>query len=116
MADTFPNITPDMSSAPRYTPKILRAEFGDGYLQAAGDGINPFKEEWDLSFSNRPKSDIDTITAFVRAKNGAEAFLWTPPDEVTAKKWFTTGAINGPTKTGPDSYSVSFTIERTHNP
>ena len=116
MADTFPNIEPDKSSSRRRTPRILRAEFGDGYLQAAGDGINPFKEEWDLSFTNRPKDDIDTIVEFVEEKNGAEAFLWTPPDEVTAKKWFTTGAINGPNKTGPDSYTVSFTIERTFNP
>jgi phage-related protein len=115
MTDTFPNISPDMDSDPTYTPKILRAEFGDGYLQAAGDGINPFKEEWSLSFTARPKADIDAIADFVKSKNGTVPFFWTPPDETTPKKWFTVGAINGPRKVGPDIYSISFDIERTHN-
>lgn len=116
MTDTFPNILPDMSSEPTYTPKILRAEFGDGYLQAAGDGINPYDEKWSLSFTNRSKEEIDQIANFVKSKNGVEAFFWTPPDEVEPKKWFTTGAISGPRKSGPDAYSISFELERTRNP
>lgn len=120
MPDNFPDVSPDLNSAPQREAKILRADFGDGYLQATGDGINPYKETWSLSFSNRPKSQIDAIKALLDDCNGVKAFFWTPPGETpltpNPKKWFQTGQVIGPSKAGPDAYSISFSIERTQTP
>lgn len=117
MVATFPDISPDLNSQRAYEPKILRAEFGDGYFQAAGDGIHPFKETWSLAFGNRPKSEIDAIQTLLETLNGVQSFYWTPPGETpltpNPKRWFQTGQIIGPNKNGPDAYSISFTIERT---
>lgn len=81
MTLTFPSISPDLNNSPAREPKILRADFGDGYLQAAGDGINPHKDTWDLSFTSRPKADIQTIADFLDGLNGSQSFYWTPPGE-----------------------------------
>jgi len=115
MVDTFPNVSPDLSATPEREPIILRADFGDGYFQATGDGINPYKDTWEMSFTNRPKAQIDEIDAFVKGKNGVTSFYWTPPNEAVAtppKRWVTVGAIRGPSKAGPDAYSISFRMER----
>jgi phage-related protein len=120
MPENFPDVSPDLSSSFSRKPKNLRAEFGDGYLQSVADGINPFREVWPLSFTNRPKAQIDAIKALLDATNGNQYFYWTPPEETpltpTPKKWFMTDEGYAYGKSGPDAYSISFTIERTFNP
>lgn len=117
MTETFPNHKPDIDSVRQRKSKILRADFSDGYFQAAGDGIHPFTETWQLSFSNRPKSVIVEIQEFLDASNGVISWYWTPPEETELtpfpKRWICTqDGYTGPTKTGPDAYSISFSVER----
>lgn len=118
MTSTFPSISPDSVNTFGHEPKILRADFGDGYLQAAGDGINPYKDTWDLTFTNRPYADIQSIKTLLDTLNGAASFYWTPPGETpltpNPKKWFQTGKYQYG-KQG-DGYSISFTVERTQTP
>ncbi|AHJ10716.1 minor tail protein [Rhizobium phage vB_RglS_P106B] len=117
MTEVFPNYSPDLASVRTKVPKILRAEFSDGYFQATGDGINPYTEKWALSFTNRPLAQIQEIVDFLDASNGVISWYWTPPGEVeltpTPKRWVCTQeGYTGPSKAGPDAYSVSFSIER----
>lgn len=116
MTEIFPNYSPDLQSSRTKKPKILRAEFSDGYFQASGDGIHPFEETWTLSFSNRPKAVIDEIVEFLDTSGGVISWYWTPPDEtalIPPKRWICTqDGYNGPIKVGPDAYSVSFSVER----
>ena len=87
---TFPAILPDRASVKTVTPRVLRADFGDNYLQATPDGINPFTETWDLSFENYLETDITTITDFLDARGGYDPFFWTPPGETPlspVKQW-----------------------------
>lgn len=90
---TFPSTPPDVTSKHRVEYKHLRADFGDGYLQIAGDGINPKREFWDLSFSKYPDADIDAIVAFLDARAGTDPFFWTPTletPESPVKQWIMT--------------------------
>jgi len=45
-------------------PRVLKAQFGDGYELRVRDGINNTPREWGLTFNNRPKADIDNLYAF----------------------------------------------------
>lgn len=58
--------------------RVLTAQFGDGYEQTAADGINNKTESWPLSFTGRA-TVITPIEAFLDARGGWQAFLWTPP-------------------------------------
>lgn len=62
-----------------YKPRILEATFGDGYSQRVPDGINTNLGKWNLQFRNINLATADTILAFLDARNGTEAFTWTPP-------------------------------------
>jgi phage-related protein len=66
-------------------PRVLAAQFGDGYQQRLGDGINIAPEEWQLTFSTRTAAERDGILAFLNARNGIEAFDWTSPAGTVGK-------------------------------
>lgn len=56
---------------------VLSAQFGDGYKQAVGDGINNRAESWNLTFRG-PSQNIALIKQFLDQRQGCEPFLWTP--------------------------------------
>jgi phage-related protein len=81
MADTF-TYPPSSGTSGTMMPRVLRARFGDGYVQEAGDGINPLLRRWELTFepihattaTNPSLADLD---AFFKAQAGYKKFLWT---------------------------------------
>lgn len=60
--------------------RVLEAQFGDGYRQSVGDGINNETRSWQLSFVGR-ESEIVPIRNFLRQHQGYMPFEWTPPLE-----------------------------------
>lgn len=54
------------------------AQYGDGYEQIVGDGINTEHQSWPLTFTGM-KSEILPILAFVRAHRELRAFKWVNP-------------------------------------
>lgn len=70
------------------------AQFGDGYVATAPDGINPVKEVWRLRFDNIKLVDGEAIRAFLKTKAGL-SFTWTPPGG-TEKRWRHIGGVNMP--------------------
>lgn len=112
---TFPNYRIDSDSVYTREARVLRADFGDGYSQVAGDGINAYNETWQMSFNNRPKADVAAIRAFLDSVSEISPFDWTPPDEVTVKKWRLRGKYS--IRDGErDARTISFTIERYFGP
>lgn len=83
-------------AAPTGTVKhrTLIAQFGDGYVQRAGDGLNTKSAEWPLEFVG-PVEFIEEISDFLDSHAGSKAFHWTPP----------LGA--GSTYVAPDGYTVT---------
>jgi phage-related protein len=72
--------TPDKSMTKQSAPRVLVANFGDGYEQRIADGINTLNETYTLNFATRLKEDIDDIVVFLDGKQGVSNFTLTLPD------------------------------------
>lgn len=91
-------------------------EMGDGYNQRSTDGLNPYKDVWDLTFPvtstvGSPKN-LAVLEAFFVARAGIDAIQWAPPDSATAnlyiaKSW-------GKQHLGGESWQISATFERVY--
>lgn len=68
---------PDKGFTRKTSPRVFKADFGDGYSQRVGNGINVLNETFSISFANRPKADIDQITNFLETKAGVTSFDFT---------------------------------------
>ncbi|WP_341767799.1 phage tail protein [Achromobacter spanius] len=94
------------------TFRRLTAQFGDGYRQVAGDGINNKVLSWPLTFAGT-KRDMEAVAAFLDRHAGIASFLWTPP-------MGTEGYYEAPTYNinplGGDVYSVSTTFQQVFRP
>lgn len=66
--------------------RILKSDFGDGYSQRAGDGINTTPDTWEVEFRSN-STNIATIVSTLESKAGHTSFTWTAPSDSTAKKW-----------------------------
>ncbi|RKH93612.1 phage tail protein [Corallococcus sp. AB038B] len=77
--ERFP-FTPDYGAQADAAPRVRRAQFGDGYSQRSGDGLNPVLRRWALQFSNLAKLNADALEAFLRARAGVEPFEFVTPD------------------------------------
>ena len=77
---TGTNRVPDRTMSNAIQPRVLKVQFGDGYEQRIQDGINNLKQQFSVTFNNRPKAEIDDIVAFLNNKAGTTAFNFTYPD------------------------------------
>jgi len=77
---TGTNRVPDRGLTQTIAPRTLKIQFGDGYEQRVVEGINNINQTFSLTFSNRPKAEIDDIVAFFDNKAGVTAFNYTYPD------------------------------------
>ncbi|PHM46495.1 phage tail protein [Xenorhabdus miraniensis] len=60
------------------TQKVRSVQFGDGYTQRSGDGINSEHQSWTLSFVGN-KQYIDGIRQFLARHGGYRTFKWKNP-------------------------------------
>ncbi|MCD0495908.1 phage tail protein [Achromobacter sp. MY14] len=94
------------------TFRRLTAQFGDGYRQVAGDGINNKVQSWPLTFAGS-KAEMQAVLAFLDRHAGIASFLWTPP-------MGTEGYYEAPTynlnPVGGDTYTVSATFQQVFKP
>ena len=67
-------VQPDKGFTRSNTPKTHTMSFGDGYEQRIADGINALQQELNVSFSNRPKAEIDDLVAFFESLGGVTKF------------------------------------------
>lgn len=58
--------------------RTRKAQFGDGYAQMVGDGINSETQSWPLQFTGS-REYVLPIRDFLRRHGKAKAFAWTPP-------------------------------------
>ena len=73
------NWEPDDEIGTDSTFRVRRSQFGDGYVQVAGDGLNPETDTHTLTFGGL-MDEIKPIVDFIRAHGGARSFLWTTPE------------------------------------
>lgn len=60
--------------------RVRTVQFGDGYAQVAGDGLNADRQSWPLTFTGAA-DEIRPIRDFLRRHGGHRSFLWAPPLE-----------------------------------
>ena len=73
-------VVPDKRLGTGTSTRVHIAKFGDGYEQRVGNGINVLEQEYDVTFVNRTKEDIDDIAAFLESKAGVTSFTFVVPD------------------------------------
>jgi len=110
MVMTFsPPVAPSPESDKEVTPRILRADFGDGYAQRSGDGINTMRQVRNLAWNVLTFADADTIEAFFAARSGVESFYWTAPDEASPRRWLCSTWRRGYVSGNMASLTATFT-------
>ncbi|WP_252318789.1 MULTISPECIES: phage tail protein [Symbiopectobacterium] len=70
----YPRVNPEGA----FTQRTRSIQFGDGYTQRAGDGINGELQSWPLTFVGN-QAHIQPIIAFLRRHKGYNAFQWVNP-------------------------------------
>ncbi|MCS6235665.1 phage tail protein [Shewanella baltica] len=111
MPQTF-TWAPDNGATGETQYRTRAAQFGDGYSQAVGDGINSKVQSWPLTFTKN-KATAESITEFFDDHQGFKAFIWTPPLG-TASLWKVTQQTNTPL--GGGMYRITATFEQSFHP
>lgn len=84
MVDTFnPTIPPQEEPSGDISYRLSESQFGDGYRQIVGDGLNVKVQKWPLTWKGTV-AEVDPIRDFFDAHIGI-SFYWTPPNGVQAK-------------------------------
>jgi phage-related protein len=65
----------------------LRAAFGDGYQQAAPNGINPIYELWSITWSPLTIIEVNTVIAAYKSVGTWGTVIWTPYLTGTAQNY-----------------------------
>ena len=68
------------------TPRVLKAQFGDGYEMRVRDGINNTPRSWGLTFNNRTKEDIDKLYEFMNTLAAVDTAKLTVPNSVEGEQ------------------------------
>ena len=70
-------------------PRVLKAQFGDGYEMRVRDGINNTPRSWGLTFNNRTKEDIDKLYKFINTLASVDTAKLTVPNSVDGEETVT---------------------------
>lgn len=91
MAETFnyPIMTKPRGST-QY--RVRKAQFGEGYAQRAGDGLNTKKQTWNITL-DADMDEIQDALDFLDRHEGHVPFLWTPPGK-PAPIWVVCGGYD----------------------
>lgn len=82
-----PAIAPSPGTSATQKLKLLKAEFGDGYVQTVQNGLNYERRSLRLTWDLLHPSDAIYITDFLTLHGGNYPFWYTPSDEANAIKW-----------------------------
>lgn len=83
-----PAWVPSVTSRGRKIPRVLKAQFGDGYEQRSQDGINACMQVWNLVFDTLTFAELTAIDNFLTAAGGWQKFTWVTPPPFSASKTF----------------------------
>lgn len=92
--------------------RVRKAQFGDGYTQVSGDGINNRGQSWSVEFVDR-ETNIKAIMDFLDSHAGIKSFYWVPP---LANKGLFRCESYKPTALGGGVYSISATFIQSFAP
>jgi phage-related protein len=110
--DTFsPPVPPQTGSSFEIEDNDIVLQFGDGYKQVVGNGINTTRQTFSLSWSYLKYEEYTEIYNFFLTHSHGVVFYWTLPHEDTPRKWRKSNTkIAGSTPT-QTTYSLTVQIE-----
>lgn len=90
MTDTL--VLPDdvaitVGSALEETARVLTAQFGSGYAQRSGDGLNTVSGQYTVIFEHLSRPQAETIRQFFKDQGGYKGFYFTVPGESAPRLW-----------------------------
>lgn len=88
-------VLPDKGMTRKAVPQVRRVNFGDGYEQRTTYGINSVKEDYNVSFKNRTRGEIENIAGFLKSLKGVSTFVFTVPDHASTEE--ATGILDNTT-------------------
>jgi phage-related protein len=96
-------------------PKVIKAQFGDGYAQRRPAGINTKARMWSVDMKSIDTETCNDVLAFLEARNGVEVFNWTPPrssvaQSVIAPSW--NAAYGEMIESGERLYNITMKFEQ----
>lgn len=120
--DVLP-LRPSQSSRVSVQPRMLRAQFGNGYSQRAKDGINNSPLRYQVVFANRKPSLIKEVKDFLLGgssfynREAHEYFYMKAPAPFDAsfRKWVLVGECEVSFGSGA-LQSISFNLEEVFDP
>lgn len=102
---------PDPGANVQHSHRNVTAQFGDGYEQVVGDGINTYRDTWQLTF-NRDLKECKLIEAFVNEHRERVPFWWTPPYGTKPERYTASGMTTD--YPGGLNMVVKFTMRRVY--
>ncbi|GFM73730.1 hypothetical protein PSCICL_47220 [Pseudomonas cichorii] len=108
MAETF-DFDVQVGASGDISQRTWSNDFGDGYSQSGGVGINTKSQAWDVSVTGRfgEGQKLQLVRDFLDRQEGYKSFLWTPPG--SGQGWYrATGYKISTLGGGLHSLSVSF--------
>lgn len=60
-------------------PRVIVAQFGDGYAQRRPNGINYTPQTWTVDMRNAKEADARAAFDFLNARGGVDVFNWYEP-------------------------------------
>lgn len=92
--------------------RVRSAQFGDGYRQRAGDGLNGRGQSWPVSLV-LGKATAQQVLAFFDRHGGSRAFLWRPP---LGEVGLYSCTSYKPSNIGGSVYRINATFEQVFHP
>lgn len=109
--DVFsPGLNPHFEYQKETSCRVLTANFGDGYKQEVGDGLNAIERKPTLIFSPISATVANAIETFLESKKGYIPFVYTLPDEATPRQWKCKRWPRVPV--GDNQYSITMELEQ----
>jgi len=108
MTTTF-TYSPTIASQKQHHPKVKKIQFGNGYYQIVGDGINSNMEKWSLSFTV-DDTDKQAIEDFFNTASGYTYFNWTSDENGATQKQYICNQWNIQ-PLGANNYNINATFD-----
>jgi phage-related protein len=67
--------------------RVRTVQFGDGFEQRVLDGINTWKDSWDVTFMAQTQADATLLENQIRQDLGHKSIYWQAPDEANPTVW-----------------------------
>ncbi|MEF9671946.1 phage tail protein [Pseudomonas sp. PCH446] len=114
MTETF-SYSVQLGSDGEISQRTWENEFGDGYTQAGGIGINTKSQTWNLSHTGLlvPGDELFDLRAFLDRHEGYKSFFWTPPGGEQGR-YRANGYTSRPL--GAGLYTFSFKFKQVYTP